>query len=523
MNLTSVLQKIICLQYGVEYKKLVNSLEHVESVQEFNLKQILEYLRPFHKNLEYIQSYEDFAEQIPITQYSHWKAGIDEMRNNQTHPFRHVCSRFEPTSGSTNAVKWIPYSKGFLMEINRAASAWLYDTFKEYPSVLKGRHYWSLSWVPPELRNTHNSNDVELFPFWQRSFLSQIMAVPDVVKSAKTQEACWFASLVYLVACRDLSLMSIWSPTFLLQVVKDIYKYRHLIASSLKQGAWSLYADDLFGIPCPISFEQAEALELPLSHDRFEPNSDFVQRIWPHLALLSCWDSSTAGVWISELKKFFPKVPIQGKGLWATEGVVTFPFQGQRVLSVRSHFYEFRCLDSHKILRAWQLKQGMFVQPIISSRSGLLRYELPDKMRVSGSIGAAPCLDFVNRINSIDLVGEKIDFDTAQGIIQDINQHFGVRGLCLIAEKNSQPKPKYKLLLDGETTFSQSLREAIEDYVEGRLCDHYHYKLSRNLGQLGSCEVLVVEDSLQILKKFQKASIGGSNKIEPIVILESPL
>jgi hypothetical protein len=248
--------------------------------------------------------------------------------------------------------------------------------------------------------------------------------------------------------------------------------------------------------------------------------TEMVRHLWPELALISCWDSSTAEVWISELKKIFPHVPLQGKGLWATEGVVTFPFQGKRVLSLRSHFYEFRCLETQKILVPWQLKQNMFVQPIITSRSGLLRYELPDKMQVSGFIGTTPCLNFINRINSIDLVGEKIDFDTAQGIIQDINQHFGVRGLCLIAEKSSLPKPKYKLLLEGELVSNKATRESIEDYVEDKLCNHYHYKLSRSLGQLGPCEVLAVEDSLQVLKKFQKSSIGGSNKIEPIVILE---
>lgn len=517
MNLTSFLQKIIFLQYGIEHKALVNSLNHLETVQRTNLNEVLDYLKPYNKTLESINNYDDFIAKIPITQYSNWKNEIDEMRNNPDHPFRAVCSRFEPTSGSTNAVKWIPYSKGFLTEINRAAVAWLYDTFKQYPNVLKGRHYWSISWVPPELRKTHNSNDVELFPFWQRSFLSKIMAVPEKVKSAKTQESCWFASLVYLVSCRDLSLISIWSPTFLIQMVKDIYKYKQEIMLSLQQGEWGLFKEELSHIDCPKSTVQAKLLK---SHGEGDAMAELGALLWPELSLISSWDSSTAEVWIPELKKIFPHVPLQGKGLWATEGIVTFPFQGKRVLSVRSHFYEFRCLETQKILVSWQLKKDMFVQPIITSRSGLLRYELPDKMKVTGFIGTTPCLSFINRINSIDLVGEKIDFDTAQGIIQDINQQFGVRGLCLIAEKSSLPKPKYKLLLEDEVDTTMATKNLIEDYIESKLCNHYHYQLSRSLGQLGPCEVMIVKDSLQMLKGFQKSSIGGNNKIEPIVILE---
>jgi len=524
VSLTSVIQKIICFQYGIEFKELVKSLSRVEDIQRANLADIIEYLKPYNKNISAVKNYEDFIARVPITHYSNWQTEIDEMRNNSNHPFRKVCSRFEPSSGSTNAVKWIPYSKGFLTEINRAASAWLYDTFSQYPDVLKGKHYWSLSWVPPELRETHNSNDVELFPFWQRSFLSKIMAVPNEVKSAKTQEACWFASLAYIVSTNDLSLISIWSPTFLIQMVKDIYHYRDEISNSLKNGKWSIFTAELENIKCPIAATQAQILKENFNISDFDTNheskSNLVKKLWPQLALISCWDSSTAEVWISELKKIFPHVPLQGKGLWATEGVVTFPFRGKRLLSIRSHFFEFRCLDTQKILVPWQLKQDMYVQPIITSRNGLLRYELPDKMKVSGFIERTPCLNFINRINSIDLVGEKIDFDTAQSIIQDINQQFGVRGLCLIAEKSSLPKPKYKLLLEGEMISNELMRETIEDYIESKLCNHYHYKLSRSLGQLGPCEVLEVKDSLQVLKKFQKSSIGGSNKIEPIVILE---
>lgn len=516
MNLTSIFQKIIYLQYGIENSKFKKSLLNLEQSQREGLKSLLNYLRPYQEKLNNISSYEDFRMQVPISHYSDWKSEVESMRVNPNHPFRRVCHRFEPTSGSTNSIKWIPYSKRFLGEINKAAAAWLYDTFTQYPDVLKGRHYWSLSWIPPEMRGTHNSNDVELFPFWQRCLLSKIMAVPDHVKFAKTKESCWFASLVYLVACEDLSLISIWSPTFLIQMINDILKYKLEIASTLQRGEWTLFNNELADTVCPQSHLQANKLKL---FNKIS-NPEQFKSLWPQLSLISSWDSSTAEAWVPELKKIFPHVPIQGKGLWATEGIVTFPYQGKKVLSLRSHFYEFRCLETDRIFPSWGLQVGMSVQPIITSGSGLLRYELPDKMKVVDFIGTTPCLNFINRINSIDLVGEKIDFDTAHGIIQETNQHFGVRGLCLIAEKRALPKPKYKLLLEEDINTTESYREVIEKYIESKLCNHYHYQLSRSLGQLGPCEILTVKDSLSVLKGFQKASIGGGNKIEPIVVLE---
>jgi hypothetical protein len=512
LNSTDALQKIISLQYGFEYRKFKNSLGHIENTQRTRLHSILNYLKPYFGDLPVVDSYESFVLKIKPSHYSNWKPSIDNMRENSEHPFRQECARFEPTSGSTNSIKWIPYSKGFLSEMNRAASAWLYDTALSCPQILRGRHYWSLSWVPPHLRDTHNSNDVDLFPFWQRIFLSKVMAVPHEVKMTETQESSWFASLVYLVACDDLSLVSVWSPTFLLQMLNDILIYKTEIIASLKKGSWAKCGRELAHVSCPKSPNQAAKLQ----NWGNSLDSYLLKDLWPHLALISAWDSSTAASWANELRRLFPNVRLQGKGLWATEGVVTIPFQDTRTLAIRSHFYEFKCLESGKIFAPWQIENGMFVQPLITASSGLLRYELPDKMEVVDFINGTPCLNFINRINSIDLVGEKIDFDTAQILIKEINLKFGIHGVCFIAERNERTKPKYALMVEGEVAQVTQ----IEEFLEERLSSNYHYKLSRSLGQLGPCEVLSVNNALDALQRVYKSAIGGNNKVEPIILFE---
>lgn len=529
--ITSI-QKIIHWYYGFEHKKFKNSLTNVKKTQLNQLEGILNYLAPYNEKVaaliknqndvnEWGDSkeflYHQFKSTFSTTRYGDWQSFVEEVKNLSKHPFRKICQRFEPTSGSTNAFKWIPYTEGFLAEINGAAATWLFDTFHQYPGVLKGKHYWSLSWVPPEMRQTHNSNDVDLFPLWQRFFLNHIMAVPDQVKKAKSQEACWFATLVYLVGCRELSLISIWSPTFLLQMINDLSQYKTLIISSLEKGKWAAHEEDLKSIPCLLQKEQAQLLkDFDSTNDREKYR--VLKLIWPQLSLISSWDSSTAATWIPQIKKIFPHVPLQGKGLWATEGVVSVPYRGNKILALRSHFYEFRCLNSNQIFPCWELKKGMKVQPLLSSKNGFLRYELPDMMLVTDFINETPCFEFISRINSIDLVGEKIDFDMAQKLISETSQVFGVRGLCLIAEKNTSKKPHYSLLIEGDISSIAPLQTQIEDFLEEKLCNHYHYQLSRSLGQLNASEVLVVSDTIPFLKQFQKSSIGGGNKIEPIVI-----
>src|SRR4029077_152120 len=64
---------------------------------------------------------------------------------------------------------------------------------------------------------------------------------------------------------------------------------------------------------------------------------------WPHLRLISCWTSGNSARFIPELEQLFPGVEVQGKGLLATEGIVSFPELGHPAPSpaLTSHFLEF--------------------------------------------------------------------------------------------------------------------------------------------------------------------------------------
>jgi hypothetical protein len=69
-----------------------------------------------------------------------------------------------------------------------------------------------------------------------------------------------------------------------------------------------------------------------------------VQSYGQNLALVSAWDTADAAPWAQQLKACFPQAAFEGKGLWATEGVVTIPIDGQYPLAYRSHVYEFEDL-----------------------------------------------------------------------------------------------------------------------------------------------------------------------------------
>ena len=52
------------------------------------------------------------------------------------------------------------------------------------------------------------------------------------------------------------------------------------------------------------------------------PWCDRLRRIWPRLALISCWTDAAAASFLPDLQSLFPGVEIQPKGLLATSSMI---------------------------------------------------------------------------------------------------------------------------------------------------------------------------------------------------------
>ena len=169
------------IYYQQKLQHFENSLEHLEETQRQRLSRIVQNLAatPFwKKTLQGKTSYEDLIQAIPLREYADYRSVVEEQRSSGREILATHVQRFEPTSGSTDKRKWIPYSKNFLAELNEGAAIWMGDTYRSFPQIKKGPHYWSLSWLPQELRALTSSDDSDLFPWWQRFFLKNLMALP---------------------------------------------------------------------------------------------------------------------------------------------------------------------------------------------------------------------------------------------------------------------------------------------------------------------------------------------------------
>lgn len=379
-----------------------------------------------------LRCWRDFRQQLPLVTYADLQPWIE-------HRPQHLCSEpirlFEPTSG-TQALKLIPYTASLKQEFQRGLSAWVADLYAGKPGLMRGRAYWAIT--PPHQRMEQVrgipvgfEDDAAYLTGWGQRLVRPMLAVPRACGLDETLEQ--------LLMCPDLSLVSVWSPSYWL-----------LLLERLRQN-W----DALASRP---GLSQRMAGKRSLS------------QLWPRLQLLSCWADGPSQRFLPDLRADFPGLFIQPKGLLATEAFVTFPLLGRagRALSVRSHYFEFldECGTSHL---AHELCTGHVYEVVVSTGGGFYRYRLGDRVKVESFLEECPLLSFQGRAGLVsDRFGEKLTPEAIEGWLP------ARPGPCFVAfEGNS-----YALYAHGPL-------EEILPEAERQLCSFYHYRVCRALGQLG--------------------------------------
>jgi hypothetical protein len=467
-------------------------------------------------------SYEEFARQLPLSTYKDYAELITQQREQKTSLLiDSPVMRYQPTSGSTSAVKWVPYTQMFLDELDQVITAWVGDLYHQYPKQAQGTHYWSLSWIPTELRGQTAgdiNDDMKMLSFGKRLLAYLTQAAPQDIALAETSDDSLFATIAYLAADPLLGFISVWSPTFGLGLLEQMSHWRAELAECLQRGHWGERTRRMAGLPCPRSDRAAQLLS------RWDGllQASFFEQLWPQLAVVSAWDTAAATPWAAKLKALLPHAGFQGKGLWATEGVVTFPYKGRFPLAYSTHFFEFADANDGKVVPAWQLRTGQEVIPIMTTGSGFARYQMSDVLRVEPPLGQVPCFTFLGRNDGVDLVGEKTSATTAQQV-QDSLQLQGAMPVTLLALDEARGRtPGYVLLVecDGALPSGQrlGLQQDLSAQVERALQANFHYKLARELGQLqpAACVALAGMRGIYLDQCRERGMIEGNIKIEPL-------
>ncbi len=448
-----------------------------------------------------------YQKRAPLTTYDDYAGAIDAIGRGESGVLTAEPVRmFELSSGSAAASKLIPYTAGLKAEFQRGLAPWIYDLYTREPELKRGPAYWSITPLTDGPRTTpgglpvgFEADSAYLGAVGQR-LVEAVLAVPSAVKHIRGADGAAFryATLLFLLRQPELRLISVWHPTYLDLLLRPLPDWWEALLRDIAAGTLTL--------PEPLEPGLGRALAAHLRPDPrrarqlAEAGPGETRGLWPELRRLSCWADGPALSYAQALSQTrFPGVPLQPKGLLATEAFVSLPLGGECVLAVTAHFFEFLPLDGQGEPRAdaprlaHELERGRAYAVVVTTGGGFYRYALHDIVEVTGHLGQAPCLRFVGKTDLVsDWFGEKLNERFVAQVIEGLCLESGLRPrFSLLAPDESEGGPRYTLYLELPPGQGGGVAEALPGELERRLRENFHYAYCRQLGQLGPARVAV--------------------------------
>ena len=511
----SIANNLWQLSSAADRRVFMNSLEKVPVEQEQLLLRLINRNKKTHfgkeHNFEHIDSIEQYQSEVPLSSYEDYSPYIKKIMGGEEQVLTEDrVMQLHLSSGTSSASKLLPFTPSLQREFEHGLSLWLGDLFLRFPKIKYGSAYWVFTPMQTPHHKYESSihigfdQDEDYFRSMRKRFMRTVMAVPPEVQHIADIKDLYYVTLLFLLSDKDLRWISVWNPSFI-----------SLLLASFSSQSESLITDLGSGTIDPAVVLSPKLRTFLESRLRADPdrakeikrlwsacaNSDRLPwtNFWPNLVLISCWADAWAENEIPEIKRLFPGIIVQGKGLLATEGYITLPFHINKqrlpapILAVTTHFFEFINSADNKIYLAHQLQEGQVYEVIITTGGGLYRYRLYDLVRVEGYYGQAPCLRFLGKTEMIsDVRGEKLNNVHVQQVLALCFSHYGiVPNFYFIAPEIDNNVAKYVLFIEGSGNSHKI--EGLLNRIDQALCDNFHYAYCRRLGQLTDPACFILE------------------------------
>lgn len=476
------------------YVRFRQSLQNPEQVQSRILQNYIRRNRhsEFGKahHFESIRTYADFAARVPLSNYESTEPWIDRIARGEPNILTtEPVTRLIPTSGSSGPRKLIPFTDGLQREFNAAIGAWLFQLWQQHPAIACGPSYWSIT---PALGQPQKETatvpigfdtDASYLSGARRWLAKTVMVGSPELGKITDLEIFRYVTLLLLLRESDLSIISVWHPSFLTLLLDSLRENFDDLLRDIRTGRcrYERQLPDAVTNALHLKPNPKRATQLQLA-DPKHPTT-----IWPNLQVISCWGNAAAESSCRNLEETFPTVTVQRKGLLATEAFVTIPFAERKPVTVTSHFFEF--IDNHgTIRRVHELSEGETYDIVVTTAGGLWRYQLGDRVVVDGFCNQCPSLTFVGRADDVsDLCGEKL---SEQFVRQALDEALGQTRpqFVMLAPDDDETGTRYTLYIEGDAP--SGLRETLESILRR----NPNYAYCRELGQLKPVDLFRIRD-----------------------------
>ena len=452
---------------------------------------------------------DEFRRRLPITTYSDVAPYVERAKVGN---FDSLCGRsnrplmFAQTSGTTGDSKFIPVTRSFLADYRRGWTVWGYHAFSRRADI-RTQKFLQISSDHDRTRTSAGipcGNISGLVQSMQNRLVQTRYVVTSPVLRVRDPAAKSYLTLRLALAERNVGLILTANPSTLVALAAQAEAEQESLIRDVHDGTLA----DRCEIPDEVRrslHRQLSTLDVPraqeLSRLAEQAGGLFPRDFWPDVSLIGVWTGGSAAAYLPAVRRLYGDVPIRDHGLSASEGRMTIPLEDETasgVLDVGSHFFEFfpeeqADEENPTTLLAHELTEGARYFILLTTASGLYRYNISDVVRCTGFLGTTPMLEFLHKGAHISSVtGEKLTESQVVSAVSSVCESFGL-GLGLghytLTPVWGEP-PGYRLLVEDADLNSPAAGEAVAAALDERLqranCE---YREKRATGRLAPLEV----------------------------------
>jgi hypothetical protein len=425
-----------------------------------------------------IEDLDDFRRRVPVRGDATYRPWLDRVAAGEARVLTRAAPVAFESTGGTAGAKLIPYTAQSLRAFRAGVLPWLHALLERRPRIGEGLAYVAASpvtraprilpcGVPLGLPSDAAYLGEDLLPA-----LSQVITAPPPAGEVTRWR---IGTLAHLARRRNLTLISVWSPTFLLELLGSLPRNAEAVLAELRG-----------------NLEATRRLERALTRP-----DGLVTELWPDLQTVSMWMHGASRAYALRVQELFPGVEMDAKGVLATESVITTRIDTRLVPALASAFFEF--IDREGFVhQAHELRGGGQYRVVITTPGGLYRYDLGDEFVCHGVRDGIPDLEFMGRAGVVsDLVGEKLTDSFVAHALAPL-----AVGASLVPQ--SAPDPHYQLWMD----LAQPPGDDLAALVESRLAVNPQYAYARQLGQLRALEIVCSPGFTQYRARLLSAQGG---------------
>lgn len=487
-------------------RKFLRSHQNTAQVQDQLLSKLVrahaetEFGRDF--GLSSVRTYEDFCKAVPVATYDRYQHYVDRMLDGDTNallPAGQKPLMFSMTSGTTAKPKYIPVTEQFLAETRRTWNAFGYNMLKQQLDA----------WVRPILQVTSLMRETDsptgvpcgaisgLMTATQKKIVRLMYVVPPWVAEV-TEPANRFYSIIRSSIAKDVSWITTANPSTVLKIIETAQQYSDLLIRDIADGTFTL--PDGSTPPAVKNavrpYRRNPKLAHKLAEDIRRDGHLRPEHFW-NLSFLANWTGGTLRLYVDRLREYFPTQPIYDIGLIASEGRFSVPLRPDTpagVAEITSNFLEFmpieeRSSQTPQTLRAHELEIGQEYFLVFSNWTGFLRYNLDDRVRVTGFYGQTPEFEFLCRgLHTANITGEKLTehqvvrgMDLARAQLALNVERFSLQGVFA-------DQPYYKLTLeDLPADIAEKIAASLDRQISNLNMEYASKRQSARLGPIRPC------------------------------------